>query len=134
MRDVLPTALYDEIARALRRRRDRGTKGWTAGEDEEDTLTGDLCGHLRSDWKRLRLGDAGLWRWRVTYKKFRSRSGRSAERALGADGIIQIEVIDLVTDELYRKGLLFQAKRRSMHRDARLLNQVRQMEALVPGN
>jgi hypothetical protein len=115
----------------LRERAARAEVGWESGSDEEDTLTGDFCGALRTDWVST-AGDRGLWFWRVRYKKFRGRGRGALEKALGADGIFEIEARP-DGQEVVTKGVLFQAKkdRGSSRRDLR--EQVRQMETVVPG-
>lgn len=133
MQDVIPEVVFAEIQGHLRERTTHAEQGWEAGSDEEDTLTGDLCGSLRTPgWVRVQ-SDGQSWEWRISYKKFRGRGRGAAEKQIGADGIVQVEVRPGLANEIVHKGLLFQAKkiagssRREMHR------QVEGMESVAPG-
>lgn len=130
MKDILPASVYAAIREHLVARAAVSPDGWEGGSDEEDTLTGDLGGTLRSNWQWIGVPDAGRWSWRVRYKKFRGRGRGAFEKPSGADGILQVEVSRGRTREL--KGLLFQAKKIGQA-NGRLTKQVTLMEELAEG-
>lgn len=132
MRDVIPTVVFDVLQEHLR----TGTKaaaqgGWESASDEEDALTGDFCGRLRTGWREV-LSRDGSWRWRIQYKKFRGRGTDALEKHSGADGIVQIEVHE-ASGTIITKGVLFQAKKVSGSSRSDLPEQARKMEDLAPG-
>ncbi len=130
MRDILPEPLFDAVQRHLRERAIAAHAGWDSASEDEDALTGDFCGALRSSWTEVRT-DTGAWRWRVWYKKFRGRGAKAFEKDAGADGIVQVEVHGS-NGEIATKGVLFQAKKDRGSSRSDLLGQVRKMEALAP--
>ncbi len=132
MLDVIPAVVVAKIMEHLRAGCERAEHGWTAGSEEEDTLTGDLGGSLRSGWSETMVDNYERWRWKLTYKKFRGRGAGATEKIIGADGIFQIEVEDRVTGRNFNKGLLFQAKKVEAKDRRQLLSQAHKMEALVP--
>jgi len=133
MREILPTPVFGSIQQHLRSGARRGELGWEAGEDDEDVLTGDLGSCLRRGWSRRVQVNGSAWRWRVTYKKFRGRGRGAAERMLGADGILQVEVEDLRTGMVDLKGILFQAKKNWRSTNSKLVRQIELMEHIAPG-
>ena len=130
MKDVLPEPIYAAISNHLIERARKATDGWEGGSDEEDTLTGDLGGTLRTDWSPVLRENGAAWRWRVSYKKFRGRGPGAFEKESGADGIFQIEVSRGL--EKYFKGLLFQAKKVG-NLDGELVSQIERIEQLAAG-
>jgi hypothetical protein len=48
VRDVIPESVFRAIQEYLRERTAFAEQGWTAGEDDEDTLTGDFGASLRT--------------------------------------------------------------------------------------
>lgn len=132
MRDAIPSSVFDPIQRHLMRIGNHAQSGWEAGSEEEDTLTGHLGAQLQRDWSRAVVIDGQRWRWRVRYKKFRGRGYKAFEKESGADGIIQVEVSQGSKEEAIYKGLLFQAKKNSLRRDTKLIEQVGNMERIAP--
>ncbi len=132
MRDVIPNPIFEAIQRHLRTVGDNAQTAWPAANAEEDTLTGDFCGRLRTEPQRIRVNGGQQWEWSVRYKKFRGRGKGAFEKRSGADGIIDIEVTSNGA-KLY-KGLLFQAKKGDLRADADLTEQVRNMESLAKGS
>lgn len=108
VRELLPPAVYGAVEDHITQQAARAHRGWEAGSDEEDTLTGHLGASLQRDWSTITVNGAE-WTWRMTYKKFRGRGPGAFERQIGADGILQLEVNLGV--EIEFKGLLFQAKK-----------------------
>lgn len=115
MRDIIPDVVFDEIADHIRIRVPHAEEGWRAGSSEEDTITGDLGSALRT--RRAHSVTIGgiKYRWSLSYKKFLSKSKRSVEKRLGADGIFQIEYEDLATGEMKRRASS-SSRRTSGHR------------------
>ncbi|MCW5982360.1 MAG: hypothetical protein KIT09_30015 [Bryobacteraceae bacterium] len=130
MLDVLPKPLFNAVERGLRERANLGHSGWESASEDEDTLTGDFCGGLRTSWAEIGT-DNGLWRWRISYKKFRGRGPRAFEKEAGADGIVQVETHG-PSGEITIKGVLFQAKKAGGSSRSDLAEQVRKMEELAP--
>jgi hypothetical protein len=113
IKNQLPDDVLEQIQDHLREESLEGEKGWDAGEDEEDTLTGDYLGSLRtSDWRVVKTRRV-TWKWKITYKKFGSKAGEAPEKHLGADGIVQVELYDISNMAYYYKGMLFQAKKKN---------------------
>jgi hypothetical protein len=121
------------IQQHLRSGARRGERGWEAGEEDEDVLTGDLGSSLRREWSHRVQVDGSSWRWRVTYRKFRGRGRGAAERMLGADGIFQVEIENLRAGVVDLKGILFQAKKNWQSHNSTLVRQIQRMERLSPG-
>lgn len=132
MRDVIPDQLFEAIQDHFRHQSRRAKGGWESGSEEEDTLTGDIGAYLRRGWTRRVLADGALWRWRATYKKFRGRGRDALENKIGADGIVQVEVRRDGDPVVAAKGVLFQAKKGRLERDAHLMEQMSKMEILAP--
>jgi hypothetical protein len=127
MRDVIPEPIFKEIQDHIIRRTKRAEEGWEEASEDEDTVTGDLCGNLRRDWTSAIPVNGGLWSWRIRYKKFRGRGNRAFEKFSGADGIFHVEVN--TGDVIVSKGILFQAKK---GRGQGAHGQVQNMEELAP--
>lgn len=133
MRDIIPDEVFDQIAAYIRHRMPHAEEGWKAGSSEEDTITGDLGSALRTPHARSIIAGGLNYRWGISYKKFLSKSKRSVEKRLGADGIFQIEYEDLETGAMTTKGLLFQSKNQWKGRNKKLLGQAAHMEEFLPG-
>jgi hypothetical protein len=130
--DVIPPLVFRAIQAHLRERTAHAELGWEAGSDEEDTLTGDLGGSLRTGWiDSSQNGDP--WFWRITYKKFRSKGDGALETITGADGIFQVEVHQDKEKLIGIKGLIFQAKKYQGSSRSNLIGQVELMERIAPG-
>jgi hypothetical protein len=129
---LLPGTVFREISQHLRHAGSAAEEGFPSGEEEEDALSGDMLRALRHRWSPYVDGPGTQWRWCVTTRKFRGRGELATERLIGADGIIQIEITPPV-GEVFRKGLLFQAKKNWRHRDGILVKQVQLMESVAPG-
>ena len=102
---------------------------WWSASANEDSLTGDYFGKLRS-WNNSVETDAGIYEWSVNHTKFASgRSGQ--EKRTGADGIFEIEIDDGWT--VLRKAILVQGKKDWEHKNSGLLDQVSKMETVAHG-
>jgi len=133
MQDHLPAYVFQAIQQHLRTASLAGEKGWHAGKDEEDTLTGHYLSKLQTDeWQVVSI-EGVEWRWKFNYKKFASKGTDAPEKHLGADGIIQIELQDMRQRTSRYKGLLFQAKKLGGYSKSTLVEQVEKMEGIAPG-
>jgi hypothetical protein len=131
--DVVPQGLLRDVQNHIRNRVQHAEDGWDAGSDEEDTLTGDLGSSIRTS-AHTHFENGTRWEWRISYKKFRGRGANAAEKRLGADGIVQVEVLPSAgTQIIITKGILFQAKKVSSASRRDLLGQLQLMEDLAPG-
>lgn len=112
-RPFLPTEVRASIREHLASAVAEASAAYESANEDEDALTGDFCGSLRTGWVRVSVAQREVpqtWRWRITYHKFRGRGPRPTERTVGADGIIELS---LSSDEYpyeAHKSLLFQAK------------------------
>jgi hypothetical protein len=130
IRDQIPDAVFESVQKHLIVSGSRAEEGYPSGEEDEDTLTGDMFSAFRKPWTTQSV-DGEEWRWRLTCRKLRGRGYLATEHWIGADGIVQVEIFtpNLTT----RKGILFQAKKNWRYRDSRLLDQVRMMERVATG-
>lgn len=131
MLDIIPLAVFEEVQTHLRGRSEAAQSGWESASEDEDTLTGDFCGALRTAWSETQTSN-GSWHWRVQYKKFRGRGGKALEKQIGADGVFQIEAQG-ADGAIATKGVLFQAKKVRGSSRSDLRKQVRKMESVAPG-
>lgn len=134
MKNDMPQSVFASVQSHLRSGCLRGEKGWESGSEEEDTLTGDLCGSLRTDgWVDLTDENGSSWKFRVTYKKFRGRGKGAEEKIFGTDGIVEVQIENVALGAKFGKGLLFQAKKQGDKDKTRLRLQARTMEKVAAG-
>jgi hypothetical protein len=131
MLDILPTEVVHELQDHLRSGCAHAEDGWEGGQADEDALTGDLGASLRTKWQSVATGDGSAWRWRLKYTKFRGKGTGAEEKAIGADGIFQIEMEDTSSGEMHNKGLLFQAKKHNDRHKKKLFEQATAMGELA---
>lgn len=84
----------------------RAQNGWEFSNQDEDTITGDFLGNMRTDWNSNQN-----YEWRFGYNKVRGRGKGALEKIVGTDGIITIHYKNQSTGENYYKSLVFQAKK-----------------------
>ena len=133
MRDVLPDEVIDAIKDHLSTRAAEVQGAvWESASQEEDSLTGDFFGSLRTS-KRSEMVEGREYRWSVTYKKLRGRGPGAPEKKTGTDGIFEVEVEDTNVGVIHRKALPFQAKKNWTGKDSRLVEQTKTMEKLTNG-
>ncbi len=110
-------AIPDEVQQAIRARLaealEHAAGAFESAAEDEDTLTGDLCGALRTSRRRVFVAQSvaeipGEWTWSINYYKFRGRGAGAAESHLGADGLFELTVD--YGGHTETKSLLFQAK------------------------
>jgi hypothetical protein len=130
----IPKEVLDELRTHVIGTCEQAQSGYRSGRGREDAVTGALGERLRLEpFKYVKLQE-GTWKFAVHWSKFRSASGRSGEeREIGADGIVQFEVYRAYGEEVYTKGLLFQAKKDDDNQVDRLFGQCELMEDLVSG-
>ena len=104
----------------------KAVEGYISGNEDEDTLTGDLGASLRTNSQKVDVPPgneiSGIWTWSITYYKFRGRGNKATENAIGADGIFELK-LNWGNNESQKKCILFQAKNRWQRADKSLLEQ-----------
>jgi len=129
VRDILPAAVYEAIEAHITDKARHAHERWSAGSDQEDTLTGDLGATFRTLWSFPITTNGDTWSWRMTYKKFRGRGPGAFEKPSGAGGIFEVEVT--LGSQMEFKGILFQAKKIGQM-NGELQSQVERMERMAP--
>ncbi len=129
MRELLPEPVVTAIQRHYERAISAAQEGYNSSREDEDSVTGALGQAMRRINGRVTV-DGVVYRWRTTYRKFRGRGYKAAEKLFGADGIFEIEVFDDDGNTLGRKALLFQAKNNWRGRDERLTRQASQLSGV----
>jgi hypothetical protein len=119
---MLPQEVQDALAQHIDKNYELAESGWIFANQDEDTLTGDFLGRLRSDW----LG-VGNYNFRFYYDKVRGRGPGALEKLTGTDGIITIEF--KVDQRIRYKSFVFQAKKRGNPIDP---SQVKKMKKYFP--
>lgn len=127
-----PLSIPDQVFHAIREHVvtavEHAESGYPSAQEEEDTITGELGGALRTKATQLvYVTDGqvpGAWRWSITYSKFRSKARDATESIVGADGILEMRVGSPERDQ--RKSALFQAKN-AQRRDSNLVEQCAKM-------
>jgi hypothetical protein len=133
LQDIIPPDSFKELQTHLREGVLHAEAGWEAGSEDEDTLTGDFGGSLRTHGWIDFPQSIEPWQWRITYKKFRGRGGGAPEKVIGADGIVVVEVHLGNGGLMVSKGVLFQSKKAKGSSRGDMLDQVRRMEQTAPG-
>ncbi|HRD80100.1 MAG TPA: hypothetical protein PLL53_05015 [Saprospiraceae bacterium] len=131
IKDKVPQNTLVQIQQHLIRNSRISEKRWHSVKDEEDSCTGDFCGQLSSDWTKFHPDDEQAGRWRIKYRKFGSKRN-ALEPLIGADGIIQIAIFNSFNEPIFRKGLLFQAKKEPIKKKKELLGQITNMNEFTP--
>jgi len=107
--DEVKTSIREHLSGAL----SHAAEGYLSSHEDEDAITGDLGGTLRSGVKRVYVVQSqteirGEWKWSITYSKFRGRGPRATESFVGADGIFELDIQSGSRRD--QKSILFQAK------------------------
>ncbi|MBR9802586.1 hypothetical protein GYB59_13285 [bacterium] len=134
MQDVIPNQIIAQIQRHLRSRCRIAQQGFSQMEMDEDSVTGALGERLRTTRSqgRTAIVDGATWRWKITSQKLRGRGPKAAETTVGADGLFQIEVEDVDGGQVWRKGMLFQAKMEKNSDKQLLVQEMKNMEEITP--
>ncbi|HEV7949996.1 MAG TPA: hypothetical protein VGP24_09540, partial [Glaciihabitans sp.] len=72
----IPAKVLDQISEHISSAVDRAVAGFWSGNEDEDTLTGDLGACLRTGSHTVEVIQdeiSGPWKWSMTYSKFRGR-------------------------------------------------------------
>lgn len=124
----IPKQVLNSIHEHLEKAVKHAESGYSSAQEEEDTITGELGGALRTDEAQfVYVTDSevpGTWRWSITYSKFRSKAQDATESIIGADGIVEIQVGSSQRNQ--RKSALFQAKNITKN-DPKLIEQCAKM-------
>jgi hypothetical protein len=108
----LPPEVQKSIYRHIKRAVKRAVEAHKSGQEDEDTLTGQLGAFLRTPRPQTVTVTAdnvlGKWTWLIDYRKLRGRGPNATEHTLGADGIFDLVLTH--GGEQSRKGSLFQSK------------------------
>lgn len=103
---IIPSNIQSELAKYIKDKCTHSERGWEFSNQDEDTITGDFLGNLRSeDWNQ-----ATNFSYRFYYNKLRGRGKGALEKEMGADGIITIELISNDGKTEF-KSFVFQAKK-----------------------
>jgi len=110
---VIPLEVKDAIYARLSEALNAAADAYDSASDDEDTLTGDVCGGLRTPPRRIFVAQSvaeipGEWTWSITYRRLRGRGPGAPERLIGADGVFELTLDYGGHSET--KSLLFQAK------------------------
>jgi hypothetical protein len=135
--EAIPPAVFKQLSARVREAGNSAHAGYEDFQEEEDALTGDLGAQIRNATNGIQVVDPATlveWTVRTRLKKFRGRGDGALEKPTGADGIIQVEVLDTQGNVASAKGMLFQAKKgHARLADRGLVEQAEAMEDLVPG-
>jgi hypothetical protein len=107
----IPRQVHAAIAAHIESALERAVGGFLSAQEDEDTLTGELCSSLRTGVHTVNVVNdeiSGPWKWQFKYSKLRGRGSNAAENVLGADGIFELAVN--YGNGADTKSLLFQAK------------------------
>ena len=126
--DVLPEQVLALIAQQYRAGVEEAEDGFNDLCGDEDSLTGGLGQEIRHQVR----GSAGRFAWSTSVKKLRGRGAGAPENRLGADGIIELQIEDCDGEVIYKKAVLFQAKKDWARKDKLLLAQIGKMEDAAP--
>ena len=128
----VPKQVLNELRSHIVGACDLAAEGFPSAKGREDAVTGALGERLRLKEKLVAVDGAGTWKISISWNKFRSaKSGSGEEREIGADGIIQFELFREYGEEVYTKGMLFQAKMEDDSDYQRLHRQCTHMEELA---
>lgn len=117
VKNSISTHIYSSTAKAV--------EEYLSGNEDEDSLTGDLGATLRIKDQRVNVLESqvsGIWTWSITYYKFRGRGKGATENLVGADGIFELNLI-WGKENVQKKCVLFQAKNQWRDTDKSLLEQ-----------
>lgn len=103
---LIPEAVIPLLEDHIKKNCKKAETAWEFANQDEDTLTGDFLGNLRTPgW----IGDSN-YQFRFFYNKVRGRGNGALEKLTGTDGIITIE-LQLGNHRSIVKSIVFQAKK-----------------------
>lgn len=121
----IPNFISERLSQHIFNQCPSAEAGWEFGNQDEDTLTGDFFGNLRTSWKSI-----NNFEWRFHYNKVRGRGPNALENKVGADGIITLHYRNQLTHTDFYKSLVFQAKKEGNSID---YDQWNKMKDFFPG-
>lgn len=91
----------------------KAQSGFLSAHEDETSLIGALGESLRTETRTVVVVSRqteypGEWKWLINYTKFRGLGPNSTEKALGADGVFELNLFSPFRTE--KKSLLFQSK------------------------
>lgn len=102
---IVPDIVQMKLQEYIMNRCNHAEEGWEFSNQDEDTITGDFLGNLRTKgW----IESENL-SFRFNYNKFRGRGNNALEKKTGADGIVTIEIER--NNFIEYKSFVFQAKK-----------------------
>jgi hypothetical protein len=104
----IPDYISRQLSSHIRSQCKIAEAGWEFANQDEDSLTGDFFGKMRTNWQAM-----NNYEWRFHYNKVRGRGKNAMEKTIGADGIITLHYRNQITGSNYYKSLVFQAKKES---------------------
>ena len=134
LRAQLPDDVLGELARQYRQAVARAEENYENNSADEDCLTGALSQSMADRVEGTLQHDGTNYSWKTNLKKFRGRGAGALEKELGADAIIELSIIDEDGDVVFRKSLIFQAKKNWRTRDKSLVGQVEKMANAATGS
>lgn len=120
----IPDYISRELSKHILSQCPSAQAGWEFANQDEDTLTGDFFGRMRTE--RQTNND---YVWRFHYNKVRGRGKGAMEKTIGADGIITLHYRNSKTKIDYYKSLVFQAKKENNQID---VDQWKKMKRFFP--
>ena len=133
MRDLLPDAVFDGIAKQFRSATADAVEDFEDNKADEDSLTGALASTLKRGVRGKAAVGRSSYTWRTSLRKLRGRGWGAPENTYGADAVLEIEVVDDLGVVLGRKLVPLQAKKNWKGTDRHLVEQCHRMDEL-PGN
>lgn len=130
----LPDEVFAELADQYRYAVTRAEANYENNSADEDCLTGGLSQAMADHVDGVLVHGGTNYSWDTKVKKFRGRGLGALEKELGADAIIELSILDEGDGSVFRKSLLFQAKKNWTSKDAFLVEQVDKMEAVATGS
>jgi hypothetical protein len=129
MQDFLPEAVLESLREHYYAGVMAAEIGYGHNAQNENAVTGALGQALFTPGIRFVEVDGHLYRWRATHEVLSSQGPNTAEKAFGADGVFQLEVLDALGHVLRRKALMFQAKKEWRGANKKLRKQAEDMVA-----
>jgi len=124
----IPENIKDALGDHIIKMCEHAEEGWENANEDEDTITGDFFGSLRTG-----LREVDGFSWKFSYNKVRGRGSGAMEKKVGTDGIITIKYTDNTLHpplpEPKYKSVVFQAKKVGNPIDE---DQVRKMNTFFP--
>ncbi|WP_163992128.1 hypothetical protein [Pyxidicoccus caerfyrddinensis] len=130
MEDLLPPKVAAKIRDQYRSAVRDAASRYRFHARDEDSVTGALNEQIMVNVNGSVMTQAGEVTWATSAWKLRGRGKGAAEKRIGADSILEIEVRDADGGTIGRKLLPIQAKNRWTERDPNVANQARKIEGL----